>query len=281
MKNINIGLGGGSLFQQSNGSLTQMMSYIIDCPGGGCIVIDGGFYCTEDAQKLYSMLCERGKKVDYWFITHAHDDHFGAMLYLAENGKFDIEVENLCFNFPSWEWLSKKEDADFNERFLKFTDSLNTNVITVNAGDVFEKGGITVEVLSVPEEYENYPNINSTSIILKVRFPQRDVLFLGDFDEYAEAEFLRKHDSDKLKCEIVQMAHHGQNGVTQEFYKLIAPKVCLYTAPQWLWENNHYRCTNPETRGQGPFTIMETRRWMDELGVKESYTQADGDIIFE
>lgn len=281
MKTVNLGLGGGKLIQAENKTLTQMMSYIIDCPNGGCIVIDGGFYCEEDAMHLYNMLCERGKKVDYWFITHAHNDHYGAMLYLAENEKFDIEVKNLCFNFPSWEWLSEKEDADFNERFLKFADALKENVVTVNAGDIFEKGGISVEVLSVPEEYENYPNINSTSIILRVSFPDKDVLFLGDFDEYAEAEFLRKHDAKKLDCGIVQMAHHGQNGVTEDFYKLIKPEVCLYTAPQWLWENNYYRCTDPNSRGKGPFTIMETRKWMEELGVKESYTHADGDIVFE
>ena len=283
MNTVNLNLGGGSLLQVANRSLIQMMSYIIDCPNGGCIVIDGGFYCREDAEILYKLLLERGKKVDLWFITHAHSDHLGAMLYLMENNKFDIEVEKLCFKFPDWAWFSKKEEKeeqDIVEKFLKLSKKYVKQIITSKAGERFEIGGISAEILSVPEDYESYPNVNSTSLIIKVHFPKRDVLFLGDFDEYAEEEYIRKHGMQKIKSDIVQMAHHGQAGVTKMFYEIINPEICLYTAPQWLWENNKYICTNPETVGKGPFTIMETRRWMEELNVKQSYSHKDGDYKF-
>jgi len=164
IKSVNLGLGGGSLLQVANRSLNQMMSYIIDCPNGGCIVIDGGYYCSEDAENLYNFLLKRGKRVEYWFITHAHSDHLGALLYLMENKEFDIVIENLCFNFPSWEWLSKKEEADMNERFLEISPQMVKNIIILKEGDILTHGGISAEVLSVPEEYENYPNVNSTSI---------------------------------------------------------------------------------------------------------------------
>ena len=74
----NLDLGGGSLWQIANRSRVQMMSYIIDCPKGGTIVIDGGMYCSEDADELYRLLEARGKKVDLWFFTHCHYDHYGA-----------------------------------------------------------------------------------------------------------------------------------------------------------------------------------------------------------
>ena len=73
-KYIDVGLGGGRLIQIANRTLTQMMSYIIDTPEGNVIVIDGGNYCAEDSEALYEYLAERGKRVDMWFITHAHDD---------------------------------------------------------------------------------------------------------------------------------------------------------------------------------------------------------------
>ena len=57
-------LGGGSLLQVANRSRSQMMSYIIDCPEGGVIVIDGGAYKDEDADNLYRELEKRGKKVE-------------------------------------------------------------------------------------------------------------------------------------------------------------------------------------------------------------------------
>lgn len=281
MKEVSLNLGGGQMMQIANRTLTQMMSYLIDTPDGGVMMIDGGNCCPEDAQNLYEELTKRGKRVDLWLITHAHSDHIGALLWLMENlPEFDVEIKNMCFHFPSQEWLAKKEEAEINRRFLQEIKRHSIPVLTPQAGDRIECGGLKVDIISVPEEYEDYPNINPTSMISVVHFPKRDVLFLGDFDVHGQAEFLRKYDIALIRKDIVQMAHHGQAGVDQNFYRLIGPKICLYAAPQWLWENNYYRCTNPESAGKGSHKTLETRRWMEELGVEASYTQAEGDILF-
>ena len=281
-KYVDLQLGGGRLIQVANRTLTQMMSYIIDSPEGNVIVVDGGTYTEEDAAALYSYLEERGKKVDLWFITHAHSDHIGAMLYLMENGRFDIEIGKLCLNFPSDEWLAKKEEYDLNKRFLQKIKDMDINTVTVQIGDILRCGSLWIEIICVPGDCEKYATtINATSLIFKLHFPKKEVLFTGDFDVYAQADFLERCDASKLRCDILQMPHHGQNGIDRSFYELMRPKVCLYTAPKWLWENNRYRCNDPETVGKGPFTTLETRRWMDELGAEESYTLADGDCIFE
>lgn len=281
MKEVTLGLGGGSMIQIANRTLTQMMSYLIDTPEGGVVMIDGGNCCPEDAQNLYAELEKRGKCVDFWLITHAHSDHLGALLWLMENlPEFDIEIKKLCFSFPTQEWLDKKEEAAMNKRFAEEVKRHHIPVTTPRAGDRFSCRGVEIEIVSVPEEYERYPNINSTSMISVVHFPKRDVLFLGDFDVHGQAEFLRKHDAATIRKDIVQMAHHGQDGVDKAFYELIQPKICLYAAPQWLWENNYYRCTNPESAGKGSHKTLETRQWMEELNVENSYTQADGDILF-
>ncbi len=281
MKEVAIGLGGGSMIQVANRTLTQMMSYLIDTPEGGVVMIDGGNCCPEDAQNLYAELEKRGKCVDFWLITHAHSDHLGSLLWLMENlPEFDLEIKKLCFSFPSQEWLDKKEEAAMNRRFSEEVKRHCIPVVTPRTGDRFWCRGVEIEIVSVPEEYESYPNINSTSMISVVHFPKRDVLFLGDFDVHGQGEFLRKHDAASIRKDVVQMAHHGQDGVDKAFYALIQPKICLYTAPQWLWENNYYRCTNPESAGKGSHKTLETRQWMEELNVENSYTQADGDILF-
>ena len=280
-KEISLGLGGGRLIQVANRTLTQMMSYIIDTPEGGVIVIDGGTYTPEDAKGLYEYLEARGKHVDLWIMTHAHSDHIGAMLYLLEHGDFDITVDAMMFNFPSLEWLAFKEEFGMNWRFLEQMKKKNFHTVTPDAGDIYEVGGLAVEIIGVPGDVAAYAKtMNATSIIFKVHFPARDVMFMGDFDVHAEADFLARYGEDKLRCEILQMPHHGQGGISRDFYARIMPKICLYTAPKWLWENNKYRCLDPETVGKGPFTTLETRRWMEELGVEASYTLADGDLIF-
>ena len=275
-----LGLGGGRLLQLANRSKSQMMSYIIDCPNGGTIVIDGGAYCNEDADCLYEHLAKRGKRVDLWFFTHCHADHYGAWLNLVERGCFDIEIGKLCFNFPDREWLFTKENRDFTKAFFNAVDGGKFNIVTPKYGDVFSCGGIEVEVLNHPCNYQNYRSINPTGIILKASFPKKAVLFLGDYDVDAEEDFKKCFSVEKLKCDIVQMAHHGQNGVSRSFYELIAPKYCLYTAPDWLWENNLVH-GDTETRGTGPFKTLETRRWMAEMNVVRSFHLGDGDWEFK
>lgn len=280
MREYELGLGGGRMIQLSNPSLSQMMGYVIDTPDGRVILIDGGNYDEENAQKLREILALRNNRVDLWFITHAHDDHHGALTYLLEHTDVSLDIGCLYLNFPPNEWLAQREDNTTNEIFLKQIRRRNIRTQTVQAGDSFLCGGVGVKVLSAPEDYRDYPNINSTSLILKVRFPRREVLFLGDFDVFAQEEYLTKHGSEELACDVVQMAHHGQGGVDRSFYELIRPKYCLYTAPKWLWENNYFLRTDPTTAGKGPFTIMETRRWMEEMGAIQSFSFENGDIVF-
>ena len=283
LNKLYVGLGGGSLLQISARTLTQMMSYVITTPGGKCIVIDGGNKCPEDAAALYAEIEKHGKRVEYWYITHAHSDHIGALTYLLETTEnFDIEIGSMCFNFPGEEWLRAGNfgvDAEMTFDFLRLLGEKNIPVKTVVTGDIIECDGTRVEIIHHPEEYSAYKNINSTSIIFKLSFPSRDVLFTGDFEAPAQPEFMKLRDPSKLRCDILQMPHHGQNGVNREFYELVSPKICLYTAPIWLWENNRYRCLNPETRGKGPFTIFETRAWMEELGAQVSCVDGFGDYL--
>lgn len=87
----------------------------------------------------------------------------------------------------------------------------------------------------------------------------------------ALADILYKHSGD-----IVQMSHHGQNGVGYEVYKALNPKICLWPTPQWLWDND--KGNGP---GTGPWTTQETRNWMVRLGIKEYYVTKDGDQVIE
>ena len=43
--------------------------------------------------------------------------------------------------------------------------------------------------------------------------------------------------------------------------------MCLWPTPSWLWTN---------LDGNGPFRTLETRQWIEELGVKENYVMYEG-----
>lgn len=236
---VNVSLGGGSLLMVANRTPCQMMSYVIDCPDGGCVLIDGGFYADGDANHLAELLAERGNHVNYWFISHAHDDHIGALTKLMEREGFAVAIDHLCMAFPDLNWLSQREDWEVNQKFLSLIEKHHISLLRPSVGDVYECGGISFKILYVPikEDYEHYKEINSTSLIFKACFPKREVLFLGDVHSEAENNLLDRYGDEYFRTDIVQMAHHGQWAVTKRFYEAVMPKICLYNAPDWLWEN--------------------------------------------
>ena len=75
--------------QLHNNSESQMMGYFIRTSNGKNIVIDGG--TIEDSLNLQKYINENGGKVDYWFLTHFHLDHTGAIADIIENTSIPIE----------------------------------------------------------------------------------------------------------------------------------------------------------------------------------------------
>ena len=99
----------------------------------------------------------------------------------------------------------------------------------------------------------------------------RTVLFVGDLGVEAGEALLRELPPEDIRAEVVQMAHHGQQGVTKAFYEAVAPRVCLWPTPDWLWDND-----SGAGKGSGPWKTLETRSWMEELGVREHIVSKDG-----
>ena len=82
--------------------------------------------------------------------------------------------------------------------------------------------------------------------------------------------------ADRLRCDIVQMAHHGQQGVNFALCRLISPQICLWPAPDWLWNND-----NGGGFDSGPWRTVETRKWAEQLDVQASFPAAFGDYVFD
>lgn len=280
MNKVNVGLGGGNLLQIANRSDTQMMSYLIKTPENKVVMIDGGNNNYQDAEYLYEKLIKYGGKVDAWFITHAHSDHYGALLWMMKNEPdFDekIEIGTLYFSFPPTEWFKNVENGECYvnvQSFLKKVDEHKLKVKELIKGDTILCAGMSFEVLNDCRNYQNYYTVNDTSIAILAHYPKRDILFLADMGAAGGKDLINACGEKKLRCDIVQMAHHGQGGVEKEFYQIVKPKVCLYAAPDWLWEND-----TGDGENTGPYKTFETRGWMEELKVELSCPHAYGDYL--
>ena len=112
-------------------------------------------------------------------------------------------------------------------------------------------------------------------MVMKFNVNDKSILFLGDTGKES-CEKLIKTQKDKLKSTIVQMSHHGQSGATEEFYKEVEPKICLWPTPKWLWNND-----SGSGEDSGPWKTKETREWINRLNVKKNYVAKDGICTIE
>lgn len=141
--------------------------------------------------------------------------------------------------------------------------------------EVIKIDNVNAEILVVknPEITENPEN--EQSVIVKFYIADKSLLILGDIGEKGSLKLLNNQ-KQKLESDYVQMAHHGKNGATRELYATISPKECFWPTTKWLWNND-----SGEGYGTGPWKNLETRKWMEELGVQTNYVSKDGDITIK
>ena len=269
-------LGGAELMMLSNQTKGQMMSFLIETKNGNLIVIDGGRW--EDGEHLMEEIRRRGGHVDAWFLTHTHTDHVGALLNLlqteAEGEDTGIEIQHIYYNFADLDWYAIHEPGDYGTAaaIIGELEKLPDRVCQiVERGQTITVDDVTVTVMN--ERYEPGPEQigerdgNDAGIAYRMVVHGVSILFLGDLQKIGGDLLLEQAGAEALKSDVVQMAHHGQNGVSEAVYQAIDPEICLWPTPGWLWDN------------EGGYQTPETKSWMEKLHVKRHYCIKDGDQI--
>ena len=249
-------------------------SFIITTEDGRVIAIDGGYQQETDhfLAVLKELTGSEKPHIDAWFLTHPHDDHLNNFFNIMEHRPDEVDVERIYLNFPSkgfFEGTVGRDDsaAGTMEDFYRVLPLIADRVRILSGGDELTVGAARIRVL-YSQDFE-IKECNNSSLVFRMDLGGRSALFTGDCGLEAGEKILRLWgDTGLLDCEICQMAHHGQNGCARSFYEAVKPEICLWPTPSWLWTNHD---------GKGPYKTLETRRWMEELGVRENLVNKDGD----
>lgn len=259
-------LGGATLTMLNSQTNSQILSVILQTSQGKLIVIDGGL--GEDGDYLLSQIQARGGHVAAWLITHPHGDHAGALYKILQDGAPGIQIDGIYYNFASPEWY---QVHDPNEQTMAvsligtFAGLPQDKLHQVYRNQFIQVDDVVIQVMN--DRYElSEDKGNNASIVYKLLVNGKTMLFLGDMGEAGGRRLLAEAGAEQLKVDIVQMAHHGQNGVGEEVYKAINPSICLWPTPQWLW-----------THDGSKWPITETKAWMSRLNVQKHYVMKDGD----
>ncbi len=235
------------------------------------MVVDGG--TAEDKDYLIEYIQEKDDNdtVNAWLITHYHGDHSGALTSFLLENEGEITINKIYLCLPGESDVSAYDSSRL-EDYNALVEALSSyeNVEIVSAGDIISLKEFKIEVINDMQVFENNFG-NNTSIVYQVQVNNSTFLILGDCGEEL-SEYLLTNYADKIKDNtIVQMAHHGQRGGTQELYEWINPKICLWPLTDWIYTNNN---------GTTDLKYEETQEWIDAIGSTNYYAK-DGTQIIE
>lgn len=268
--------GGGHLTLLASQGGAQMLSVIMQSASGGLIVVDGGW--EADADHLIQAIKDRGGRVNAWLITHPDGDHVGALYNILQREASGITIDHIYISLAPMEWYLNESPEDYG--FISALTAVLAQrpagevIIGINRGTQIQAPGINISVVN-HVKYGSYGSrsVNNSSVLYRVEMNGVRTLFLGDLSDPVDTELLQEVPADELKADIVQMAHHGQSGVGREVYAAVSPSICLWSTPQWLWNNDGGNGYNT-----GSWKTLEVRGWMESLGVQKNYSNKDGDI---
>lgn len=263
----------------------QMTCIIIKTASGKLIVVDGGRYAEADrVVKILEYLSE-GKKpvVSAWLMSHMHDDHFGVYADICNDPELirRVTVEHFYCHLLSEEFYTTTAGelvpthGAIRTLLLNSGQILGAAVHTVQRGDVIRVDEVSFEVLHIPvEENPQKMNMNNTSVVFKMNYDNRQTMMLLGDAEYLASNDMLENVPEKLKCDVVQVGHHGCGNVSAECYRRMNAKYYIWQICPRFWYSDGGNGLGSRSTG-----VERTIMHIGEAGGKPEYQLRDSEGI--
>lgn len=226
-------------------SVSGSLTIIYMLANGKFLIIDGGIILADRIYKELKELQPNATKftIAGWFISHPHNDHQDGIEYFLEQHAYEVEIENIYFNYATASYYNEATDKDhLNEKegtrvnnlraiFDKYTTH-STRIVKPHTGQIYKFGSATVEIISTVEDIlpEKMPFVNDTSMVIRVTVAGQSTMILADASKNMKGVIRSMYDSH-VESDMVTLAHHGVWDTTPELYNEIKAKVVF-------WPNN-------------------------------------------
>ena len=203
---------------------------------GKSILVDAGGSKDEKSfdvgkNTVFPYLLDRGiASLDYVIVSHFDSDHCQGFNFILKNMK--VKTAIIC-NIG-------QESEEYNH-FVRLAKENKTKIRYVQKGSIIKLGKNKIIEILYPDKNEkiNDNAKNNNAIVFKLTWNKFSMLFTGDIEEKAERKILEmyKNKEEKLKSDILKVAHHGSKSSTmQEFLEIVKPSLALIG----VGENNNF-----------------------------------------
>lgn len=219
------------------------MCYIVQLTNGNFIMIDGGSFDDDDVSGIYSFLMKKSADktpiIENWIFTHPDVDHIELATHFLNRYLGKIKVLAFTYQFCDPDLITNKKIVDqvktdtqaLNDAIAKYENAV---VFTPHMGQTYYYSGLNVVFLWTCED--SYPaifnNFNEVSLALKINFQNgKSALILGDCMHETCRRIAHTY-GEYLKCDYLQVTHHGLIGGDKMLYHFADPDVCFWPTPE-------------------------------------------------
>lgn len=240
------------VFENDHSLIDCGMCLLVQCPDSSFFVVDSGHYFQfNDNDRIYKFMRERtpqGKKVvvNGWFISHGHSDHISKLMDFLRYNTDDVVIEGFYCNvlpedYPNGRW--GEEEIGLAAKLRRMLGGLDgVPVYKLHSGMNFTVRNLSFDVLGTYEDV--FPDIiddyNDSSVVLMMHAEGSSVFIPGDASAKA-SRLLEKRYGGNLKCDVVQMSHHGHNGLSKECYELLCADLAVFPITRIKFDEEYPR----------------------------------------
>lgn len=247
------------------------LSLLYRLSDGSFVIVDGG-HTTQSAtfaNNLINAITEQAKdyatgkdiRIAAWFVSHAHGDHMGMLRKQASLFKSKFTVERVIANFMSDSEVARSLGSSYGDNFgggeagsddyvRNAAAVMGADFIVCHVGQKYYFGDTVFEILYTIESYGPAVTnaLNTTTILVRsitkdASGKETAVMVMGDITGPAMAICNKMYGAD-MRCQVVQVAHHGYGTWGNESamataYKFMSPEIVLW--PQGLKAFPNYK----------------------------------------
>ncbi|GBD87827.1 comEC family competence protein [bacterium BMS3Abin03] len=195
-------------------------SFLIKFPDDEIALVDAGaaaVYFDYGERVITPLLNYLGiDKIDYGFISHIDNDHYGGFISLVMNNMIEKIYK------PAVDSSLIKD--------TKLENFLNIHSVPVEYYDsqIIKIGNCRLYVLNAKDEAEYFKySSNERSGIFKLVYGNVSLLFTGDLEQRIEKRYVKNY-RQFLNVDILKVGHHGSKTSTSvEFLNYTTPRYAL------------------------------------------------------